>query len=73
MDHSTESSNHLDVVEQATDESGDAWSEDESSTPVYESRVRRCLSCGEQFESAWSGERICRGCKAKASWRSGWL
>ncbi len=73
MDQSTDSANPSDLVAQSADDSGDAWAEDEASTPVYESRVRRCLACGEQFESAWSGERICRSCKAKASWRSGWL
>jgi hypothetical protein len=41
--------------------------------PVYEAKTRTCLSCAETFESAWSGERICRSCKSKASWRSGWL
>lgn len=73
MNHSTESSNTSELVAQSTDESEEVWGEDEVSTPVYENRERRCLACHEPFESAWSGERICRSCKAKASWRSGWL
>lgn len=29
-----------------------------------DARMRRCLSCGEEFESQWVGHRICRHCKA---------
>lgn len=36
-----------------------------------ESKDRRCLMCGETFESEWAGERICRRCKATTAWRSG--
>jgi hypothetical protein len=35
------------------------------------SRPRRCLMCGSRFDSAWSGERICRSCKTKSVWRTG--
>jgi hypothetical protein len=35
------------------------------------SRLRRCLMCGSRFDSAWSGERICRSCKTKSVWRTG--
>ena len=36
-----------------------------------ESKDRRCLMCGETFESAWAGERICRRCRSSAAWRRG--
>jgi hypothetical protein len=35
------------------------------------SRQRQCLMCASRFVSTWSGERICRACKAKSIWRSG--
>lgn len=34
-------------------------------------RVRKCLKCGEPFNSEWSGERVCKRCKSTGSWRSG--
>lgn len=34
-------------------------------------KSRRCLRCRASFESAWSGERICGGCKKSHTWRSG--
>lgn len=34
-------------------------------------RARLCLRCGSDFESEWSGERICRRCKSTASWHNG--
>lgn len=34
-------------------------------------RVRVCLRCKANFESEWSGERICRPCKSTTSWRNG--
>jgi hypothetical protein len=34
-------------------------------------RERACLRCRVAFQSAWSGERICRRCKASHGWRSG--
>ena len=34
-------------------------------------RARLCLRCGTTFESEWCGERICRPCKSKTSWRNG--
>jgi len=36
-----------------------------------ESKSRRCLMCGETFESEWAGERICRRCKGTTAWRTG--
>jgi hypothetical protein len=36
-----------------------------------ERKIRTCLMCRTDFESEWSGERICRRCKASAAWRSG--
>jgi hypothetical protein len=38
---------------------------------AQEARMRPCLRCATPFESAWSGERICRRCKASATWRQG--
>lgn len=34
-------------------------------------RVRACLRCKADFQSEWSGERICRRCKSSARWRNG--
>jgi len=34
-------------------------------------KARACLCCGNVFQSAWSGERICRPCKRKTAWRRG--
>ena len=34
-------------------------------------RVRKCLTCREPFESEWSGNRVCKRCKASAAWRQG--
>lgn len=34
-------------------------------------RIRKCMTCSEPFESAWSGERICKRCKGSAAWKSG--
>ena len=34
-------------------------------------KVRKCLMCGNSFESAWSGERICKRCKGSSAWKSG--
>ena len=73
MDDTTGSSNTSRLISRSTNNNEDIWSEEEDPAPVYENRERRCLACHESFESAWSGERICRNCKAKASWRSGWL
>lgn len=36
-----------------------------------EEKTRQCLVCRSPFPSTWAGERICRGCKSKATWRSG--
>lgn len=45
--------------------------EERAPEPVYESKVRSCLMCGEAFESAWAGERICASCKSRSRWRTG--
>ncbi len=42
-----------------------------ASDPTIEGRTRRCLVCRKQFFSAWSGQRICQGCKSTTAWRSG--
>lgn len=34
-------------------------------------KSRSCLMCHKEFESAWAGERICKGCKSQAGWRNG--
>jgi len=41
--------------------------------PVQRSdpKVRLCLRCRDEFESAWAGERICGRCKSSTTWRSG--
>jgi hypothetical protein len=36
-----------------------------------EAKERRCLMCGETFQSEWAGERICRRCRSSAAWRQG--
>jgi len=37
----------------------------------YERKLRRCMMCGENFESDWAGERICRRCKSTEAYRRG--
>ena len=32
-------------------------------------KVLACLKCREPFESEWSGERVCKKCKTRISWR----
>lgn len=34
-------------------------------------KPRQCLMCRQEFESEWAGERVCKRCKATASWRQG--
>ncbi|MEM7224665.1 MAG: hypothetical protein AAF495_16925 [Pseudomonadota bacterium] len=34
-------------------------------------KVRLCLMCRDSFKSTWSGDRVCRKCKATSTWRSG--
>jgi hypothetical protein len=36
-----------------------------------EAKERRCMMCRRWFSSSWAGERICRRCKATATWRGG--
>jgi len=36
-------------------------------------KTRKCLSCLEEFESEWAGERVCKKCKATNMWRIGAL
>lgn len=33
-------------------------------------KIRQCLRCRSDFESAWAGERICSRCKSSNAWRS---
>ena len=39
--------------------------------PNPDQKIRRCLMCRKDFESAWAGERICRKCKSSSAWRNG--
>ena len=39
--------------------------------PQYIRKLRRCLMCGQDFESDWAGERICRKCKSTEAYRRG--
>ena len=39
---------------------------------VHEEKIRRCLCCGEDFNSAWAGERVCKKCRSSARWRQGY-
>ena len=34
-------------------------------------KTRRCLSCGNPFESEWVGNRVCKKCKDTTAWKSG--
>lgn len=36
-----------------------------------EAKKRKCLSCGDTFDSKWSGDRICRKCKMTEGWHDG--
>jgi hypothetical protein len=51
----------------------DRHTDDDTSTlrPSDLPRKRKCLMCKEDFQSEWSGERICQKCKKTAAWRSG--
>ena len=31
-------------------------------------KIRSCLMCKDDFESAWSGERVCKRCKSQSKW-----
>jgi len=37
----------------------------------YETKHRNCLMCGDGFDSAWAGERVCKRCKSNDGWRNG--
>jgi len=34
-------------------------------------RMRKCLICDKEFLSSWSGNRVCKRCRASATWRQG--
>ena len=34
-------------------------------------KTRNCLRCRTEFQSQWSGERICKHCKTSSTWKSG--
>jgi len=38
-----------------------------------ERKTRKCLVCKVEFLSEWAGERICKTCKSRADWRSGYV
>ena len=44
---------------------------DETDRSTSSVRSRRCLMCGEQFESDGPGNRICKKCKSTQTWRQG--
>lgn len=45
---------------------------DMDTLPVWDvPKTRICLLCRSDFESEWSGERICKRCKGTAAWKSG--
>jgi hypothetical protein len=52
------------------EQSADAREAEEEKRHQGEERVRHCLICRAPFSSAWSGERVCRRCKATSTWRS---
>ena len=49
-------------------------SEDAASyrTAGHQEKIRRCLCCGDDFNSAWAGERVCKKCRSSARWRQGY-
>jgi len=34
-------------------------------------KIRSCLMCKDDFESVWSGERVCKRCKSQSQWITG--
>ena len=38
----------------------------------HQAKVRSCLCCSEEFESAWAGERVCKKCRSSTRWRQGY-
>jgi len=34
-------------------------------------RMRICLVCDKEFLSTWSGNRVCKRCRASATWKQG--
>lgn len=38
----------------------------------HQEKIRRCLSCSDDFASAWAGERICKKCRSSSKWRQGY-
>jgi len=50
-----------------TEEITETPKDDERDAP----KIRDCLRCGTPFESAWSGERICKRCKSSSAWKNG--
>ncbi len=39
---------------------------------THQEKIRRCLCCGEDFNSSWAGERVCKKCRSSARWRQGY-
>jgi hypothetical protein len=37
---------------------------------IADVKIRACLRCHKNFESAWAGERVCRHCKGTSGWRN---
>jgi len=38
---------------------------------VFKADKRKCLKCGNTFNSEWIGHRICQNCKSTRSYRAG--
>jgi len=50
---------------------GDDTDTESEFDPTRQEKLRRCLSCGEDFPSAWAGERVCKRCRSSSRWRQG--
>ena len=35
--------------------------------------IRKCLGCGNSFESEWVGNRVCYNCKQGSAWERNYL
>ena len=42
-----------------------------TSDRVHVTKTRSCLKCREPFKSEWAGERVCKTCEGRDSWRTG--
>lgn len=42
-----------------------------STRPKARAKARKCLMCGDRFESTGVHNRICKRCKSTQAWREG--